>query len=72
MFTSSSPAIIINAHDPIQNPGQTWIFYKAGQTQLTWMTQPGFNPSADLYVQSIMHKLTYIYNIIRQSYLKFF
>ena len=26
---------IINARDPMQNPGQTWIFYKAGQTRLT-------------------------------------
>ena len=26
---------IINAGDPMQNPGQTWIFYKPGQTHLT-------------------------------------
>ena len=27
---------IINARDPIQKPGQTQIFYKPGQTRLTW------------------------------------
>ena len=26
---------IISAHDPIQNPGQTWIFYKPAETHLT-------------------------------------
>ena len=48
--TSSPQDVIINAHDPMQNPGQTRIFYKAGQTQLTRMirmTQPGCN--TDLY-----------------------
>ena len=36
---------VINKHDPMQNPGQTRIFYNTGQTRLTWktwMTQPGF------------------------------
>ena len=28
---------IINARDPMQNPGQTRIFYKPGQTHLTQM-----------------------------------
>ena len=36
----------------MQNPGQTQIFYKpclthltrTKMTQMTWMTQPGFNP----------------------------
>ena len=27
---------IITAHDSMQNPGQTQIFYKTGQTCLTW------------------------------------
>ena len=31
--TSSPPDTIINAHNPMQNPGQTRIFYKAGQTR---------------------------------------
>ena len=39
MLTSSETAspsdIIINACDPMQNPGQTRIFYKVGQTRLT-------------------------------------
>ena len=26
---------IINTCDPMQNPGQTWIFYKPDQTRLT-------------------------------------
>ena len=30
--TASSPDVIINACDPMQNLGQTRIFYKAGQT----------------------------------------
>ena len=30
------PDAIINAHDTMQNLGQTWIFYKPGQNQLTW------------------------------------
>ena len=34
--TSSPQDVIINTCDPMQNPGQTWIFYKAGQT---WLTQ---------------------------------
>ena len=33
--TSSSRDVIINVHDPMQNPGQTQIFYKVGQTRLT-------------------------------------
>ena len=32
----SVPGIIFNTHYPMQNPGQTQVFYKAGQTQLTW------------------------------------
>ena len=31
--TASPPDVIINACDPMQNPGQTRIFYKAGQTR---------------------------------------
>ena len=38
MLTLSKPLsprdVIINACDPMQNPGQTQIFYKAGQTRL--------------------------------------
>ena len=37
--------IIINVRDPMQNPGQTQIFYKAGQT---WLTQAKCDP-VDLY-----------------------
>ena len=33
MLTSSPQDIIINTRDPMQNPGQTWIFYKVGHTQ---------------------------------------
>ena len=33
--TSSLQDVIINARDSMQNPGQTWIFYEAGQTRLT-------------------------------------
>ena len=39
MLTSSEISlqrdVIINARDPMQNPSQTWIFYKVGQTRLT-------------------------------------
>ena len=35
------PNVIINTHNPMKNPGQTWIFYEPGQTQMTW---PSFNP----------------------------
>ena len=31
----SGPDAIINTHDPMQNPNQTRIFYKPGQTRLT-------------------------------------
>jgi len=31
----SLPDAINNARDPMQNPGQTRIFYKAGQTRMT-------------------------------------
>ena len=44
--TLSSRDVIINARDPMQNPGQPHIFYKVGQTRLTRMirmTQPGCN-----------------------------
>ena len=33
--TSSLPDVIINAHDPMQDPGQTRILYKPGQIRLT-------------------------------------
>ena len=33
----SGPDSIINVHDSIQNPDQTQIFYKSGQTYLTWI-----------------------------------
>ena len=33
--TSSPPDVIINARDPMENPSQTRIFYKAGQTWFT-------------------------------------
>jgi len=31
----SLPDAINNARDPMQNPGQTRIFYKVGQTRMT-------------------------------------
>ena len=31
----SAPYVITNMHNPVQNLGQTWVFYKADQTQLT-------------------------------------
>ena len=34
LLGSRSAAIIINAHDPMQNLSQTRIFYKLGQTRL--------------------------------------
>ena len=33
--TSPSRDVIINTCDPMQNPGQTQILYKIGQTRLT-------------------------------------
>ena len=30
-----SPDTTVTAHDPMQNLGQTWIFYELGQTHLT-------------------------------------
>ena len=32
----SATDTIINARDPMQNPGQTRIFHKPGQTCFTW------------------------------------
>jgi len=51
MLNLSLPDAINNACDPMQNPGQTQIFYKAGQTQMTHkkvtrmtrITRPGYN-----------------------------
>ena len=47
LFLSELDAII-SASDLMENPGQTWVFYKqawTGQnvTQLTWMNRPSFN-----------------------------
>ena len=42
--TSSLRDVIINAHDPMQNPGQTWIFYKVGQTRLTQANCDSIDP----------------------------
>ena len=39
--TSSAQDVIINARDPMQNPGQTQIFYKVGQT---WLTREKCDP----------------------------
>ena len=60
---------IINACDPMQNPGQTHIFYKADETlfihiQFDWMTQvtqmiqPSFNPGI-----KIVYNLKYFINL---------
>ena len=35
MLNSSPPDAISIARDPMQNPGQTRIFYKADQTRMT-------------------------------------
>ena len=43
--TLSSRDIIINICDSTQNPGQTWIFYKAGQTWLTQAKRDPVDPS---------------------------
>ena len=45
----------VNARDPMQNLGQTRVFYKPDQTRLiqtkvtrlTQMTRPGFDPDCD-------------------------
>ena len=50
----SPPDAINIARDPMQNPGQTRIFYKAGQTRMTQMTRPGFNPGMDMPVKCIL------------------
>jgi len=41
MLNLSLPDAINNARDPMQNLGQTWIFYKAGQT---WMIHKKSDP----------------------------
>ena len=40
----------IIADDSMQNPGHTQIIYKPVQTgqNMTWMTQPGFNPDLEV------------------------
>ena len=35
---------IINARDPMQNPDQIRIFYKPGQTHLTWAKRDPVDP----------------------------
>ena len=46
MLTSSVTLSLrdINVRDPMQNPGQTQIFYKVGQTQLTWAKSDPVDP----------------------------
>ena len=52
-LNSSPPDAINITRDPMQNPGQTRIFYKAGQTRMTQQKrdpddQLGFNPGGDM------------------------
>ena len=53
MFNSllwSGTDAIINACDPTQNPGQTWIFYKPGQSHLTQTKRDPVDPGDHRYV----------------------
>ena len=71
----AGPDVIINAHYPMKNLGQTWIFYKPGLTHITqikrdsvdwmtWMTHPDFNPAPQY-----MH-ITIIYKLLSISFIK--
>ena len=44
-LNSSFPDAINIAHDPMQNPGQTQIFYKAGQTRMTQQKRDPVDPT---------------------------
>ena len=44
MLRSSPQDVIINARDPMKNPGQTQMFYKVGQTRLTQAKCDQVNP----------------------------
>jgi len=48
MLNLSLPDTINNACDPMQNPGQTQIFYKVGQT---WMTHKKSDPDDPTQLQ---------------------
>ena len=41
----SEPVTIFNAHNSMQNQNQTQIFYKSGQTRLTWTKRDLENPT---------------------------
>ena len=43
--------MIMNTRDPMQNPGQTWIFYKVGQTCLTQAKCDPDNPDDPTWFQ---------------------
>ena len=58
--TSSPPDVIINTCDPMQNLGQTRIFYKAGQTRLTWMTRMT-NPVSTLIHMEPAYTVRYVH-----------
>ena len=53
-YFSQAETLLLMQHDPMQNLGQTRIFYKPGYTHLTQtivtrviqMTRPGFNPGS--------------------------
>ena len=55
MLTSSETLslqdVINNAYDPVQNPGQTQVFYKAGQTQLTLAKRDPGDPDDPTWLQ---------------------
>ena len=47
-LNSSPPDAINTARDPMQNPGETQIFYKAGQTQIIWQKHDPYDPVSTL------------------------
>ena len=53
MLTSSVTLSLrdINVRDPMQNPGQTQIFYKAGQTRLIQKKCDPFDPDDPTQLQ---------------------
>ena len=55
-LNSSPPDAINIVHDPMQNPGQTRIFYKVCQTQ---MTRSGFNPHTHTRAHTHTHTRTH-------------
>ena len=62
--TLSLQNVIINTYDPMQNPGQTGIIYKAGQT---WLTRAKRDPVDSTRCNADPYQITEYLYIMRHN-----